>query len=64
MERIFTFENHTLHGKQLSYETVKTLQELLRGVVTREKGTGTHSARCRSVSLENPGQRKQGKGRG
>ena len=41
MERIFTFENHTLHGKQLSYETVKTLQELLRGVVTREKGTGT-----------------------
>ncbi|MGF2768446.1 peptidoglycan D,D-transpeptidase FtsI family protein [Bacillus cereus] len=37
----FTFENHTLHGKQLSYETVKTLQELLRGVVTREKGTGT-----------------------
>ncbi len=42
MERIFfTFESHTLNGKQLSYETVKTLQELLRGVVTREKGTGT-----------------------
>ncbi|KLA33798.1 hypothetical protein B4158_4378 [Bacillus cereus] len=37
----FTFESHTLNGKQLSYETVKTLQELLRGVVTREKGTGT-----------------------
>ncbi|MBJ8102371.1 MULTISPECIES: peptidoglycan D,D-transpeptidase FtsI family protein [Bacillus cereus group] len=37
----FTFENHKLTGKQLSYETVKKLQELLRGVVTTEKGTGT-----------------------
>ncbi|PFI50722.1 penicillin-binding protein [Bacillus cereus] len=37
----FTFENHELTGKQLSYETVKKLQELLRGVVTTEKGTGT-----------------------
>ncbi|MEW9577557.1 peptidoglycan D,D-transpeptidase FtsI family protein [Bacillus toyonensis] len=36
----FTFENHKLNGKQLSYETVKTLQELLRGVVITEKGTG------------------------
>lgn len=36
----FTFENHTLNGKQLSYETVKTLQELLRSVVTAGKGTG------------------------
>ncbi|MGG5739079.1 MULTISPECIES: peptidoglycan D,D-transpeptidase FtsI family protein [Bacillus cereus group] len=37
----FTFENHKLTGKQLSYETVKKLQELLRAVVTAEKGTGT-----------------------
>jgi cell division protein FtsI/penicillin-binding protein 2 len=37
----FTFENHKLNGKQLSYETMKKLQQLLRGVVTMEKGTGT-----------------------
>lgn len=37
----FTFENHKLSGKQLSYKTVKKLQELLRGVVTMEKGTGS-----------------------
>ncbi|TNO96449.1 penicillin-binding protein 2 [Bacillus sp. CD3-1a] len=36
----YTFEDHTLGGKQLSYETVKTLQQLLRSVVTTEKGTG------------------------
>ncbi len=37
----YTFEDHTLGGKQLSYETVKTLQKLLRSVVTTEKGTGS-----------------------
>ncbi|HDR7792097.1 TPA: penicillin-binding protein 2 [Bacillus luti] len=36
----YTFENHKLNGKQLSYETVKKLQGLLRGVVMTEKGTG------------------------
>ncbi|MGU3370844.1 peptidoglycan D,D-transpeptidase FtsI family protein [Bacillus mycoides] len=37
----FAFENHKLNGKQLSYETMKKLQQLLRAVVTMEKGTGT-----------------------
>ncbi|MFL0490137.1 MULTISPECIES: penicillin-binding protein 2 [Bacillus] len=49
----FTFENHTLNGKQLSYETVKTLQELLRSVVTTEKGTG---AAFRSLPLSVAGK--------
>ncbi|KAB2444859.1 peptidoglycan D,D-transpeptidase FtsI family protein [Bacillus luti] len=49
----FTFENHTLNGKQLSYETVKTLQELLRSVVTSGKGTG---AAFRSLPLSVAGK--------
>ncbi|PGX09869.1 penicillin-binding protein 2 [Bacillus sp. AFS033286] len=49
----FTFENHTLNGKQLSYETVKTLQKLLRSVVTTEKGTG---AAFRSLPLSVAGK--------
>lgn len=49
----FTFENHTLNGKRLSYETVKTLQELLRGVVLAEKGTG---AAFRSLPLSVAGK--------
>ncbi|WP_433770955.1 peptidoglycan D,D-transpeptidase FtsI family protein [Bacillus wiedmannii] len=49
----FTFENHTLNGKQLSYETAKTLQELLRSVVTTEKGTG---AAFRSLPLSVAGK--------
>lgn len=49
----FTFENHTLNGKQLSYETVKTLQELLRSVVTAGKGTG---AAFRSLPLSVAGK--------
>ncbi|MGE6538720.1 peptidoglycan D,D-transpeptidase FtsI family protein [Bacillus luti] len=49
----FTFENHTLSGKQLSYETVKTLQELLRSVVTTGKGTG---AAFRSLPLSVAGK--------
>ncbi|MDH4420556.1 penicillin-binding transpeptidase domain-containing protein [Bacillus cereus] len=49
----FTFENHTLNGKQLSYETVKTLQVLLRSVVTTEKGTG---AAFRSLPLSVAGK--------
>ncbi|KMP25212.1 penicillin-binding protein [Bacillus cereus] len=44
----YTFENHALGGKQLPYETVKTLQQLLRSVVTTEKGTG---AAFRSLPL-------------
>ncbi|EJV59854.1 MULTISPECIES: peptidoglycan D,D-transpeptidase FtsI family protein [Bacillus] len=49
----YTFEDHTIGGKQLSYETVKTLQELLRGVVTTEKGTG---AAFRSLPLSVAGK--------
>ncbi|PFJ09298.1 penicillin-binding protein [Bacillus cereus] len=49
----FTFENHKLNGKQLSYETVKKLQGLLRGVVTMEKGTG---AAFRSLPLNVAGK--------
>ncbi|CAM3857436.1 penicillin-binding protein [Bacillus luti] len=49
----FSFENHTLNGKQLSYETVKTLQELLRSVVTAGKGTG---AAFRSLPLSVAGK--------
>ncbi|KAA0762492.1 penicillin-binding protein 2 [Bacillus sp. SH5-2] len=49
----FTFGNHTLNGKQLSHETVKTLQDLLRSVVTTEKGTG---AAFRSLPLSVAGK--------
>ncbi|AIE80980.1 Cell division protein FtsI [Bacillus cereus] len=49
----YTFEGHTLGGKQLSYETVKTLQQLLRSVVTTEKGTG---AAFRSLPLSVAGK--------
>lgn len=49
----YTFEGHTLDGKQLSYETVKTLQQLLRSVVTTEKGTG---AAFRSLPLSVAGK--------
>ncbi|CUB08251.1 Penicillin-binding protein 4B [Bacillus cereus] len=49
----YTFEDHTVGGKQLSYETVKTLQQLLRSVVTTEKGTG---AAFRSLPLSVAGK--------
>ena len=37
----FQFEDHKLEGRQLPYETVRKVQELLRNVVTMEKGTGS-----------------------
>lgn len=38
--KLFHFEDHPLEGTQLSFHTVKTVQWLLRNVVTMEKGTG------------------------
>lgn len=49
----FRFEEHKLEGRQLSYGTVKKVQELLRNVVTMEKGTG---AAFRSLPLSIAGK--------
>ncbi|MEY8348610.1 penicillin-binding protein 2 [Bacillus cereus] len=38
--KFFSFKDHKLEGRQLSYPTVKQVQSLLRKVVTMENGTG------------------------